>query len=44
MGNSGHVPVVPSIRNKNVNSKRDIRRRGVVEIVPQLKTRLLYSR
>ena len=41
---SGHVPVIPSISNKSVNSKRDIGRRGVVDIVPQLKTRLLYSR
>ena len=24
MGDSGHVPVLPSIRNKNVNSKRDM--------------------
>lgn len=33
---SGHVPVIPSISNKSVNSKRDIGRRGVVDIVPQL--------
>ena len=41
---SGHVPVIPSISNKSVNCKRDIGRRGVVDIVPQLKTKLLYSR
>ena len=40
---SGHVPVLPSISNKNVNSKRDIRRRGVVDILLQPKTKLLYS-
>ena len=37
---SGHVPVIPSISNKSVNSKRDTGRRGVVDILPQLKTKL----
>ena len=32
------------LANKKVNSKRDIRRRGVVDILPQLKTRLIYLR
>ena len=33
------------LANKKVNSKtRDIRRRGVVDIFPRLKTRLLYVR
>ena len=41
---SGHVPVIPSTSNKSVNCKKDIGRRGVVDIVPQLKTKLLYSR
>ena len=41
---SGRLPVLPSISNKNVNSKRGFRRCGVVEILPQLKTKLLFSR